>query len=177
MALNMNKNAPRTSSNDNWKASGFLNMFIPKQTGARYKLGALALRASKPMEAALDQWCNDNPGLVGQLPAKFQLEYVSASAKDTSALDIFNDDMPNVRVAPVDRDPSKAVGYLNFYVPTTGEPAKIGVIPLKGDQIEEARIAKWLDQDVERGVRLLEKLIVEYRPAVNSGGGAPALAL
>ena len=46
-------NASATPSNDNWKAQGFLNFYLPAKNGGRKKLGAIPLKESKGNEKAL----------------------------------------------------------------------------------------------------------------------------
>lgn len=70
----------------------------------------------------------------------------------------------------------KAVGYLNFYLPTeNGGKRKIGNsgIPLREANANERKLAEWLAQDPEaRAALLMGKLILEYNSAEPTEGGA-----
>lgn len=70
----------------------------------------------------------------------------------------------------------KAVGFLNFYLPTeNGGKRKIGAagIALREANANEAKLAEWLGADPEARIQLLLKtLIVEYNtvePAEGAG--------
>lgn len=69
----------------------------------------------------------------------------------------------------------KAVGFLNFYLPTEGGGRrKVGVtgIPLREANANEKNLADWLAVDPEaRAEILLSKLIVEYNSAEPAEGG------
>ena len=83
--------------------------------------------------------------------------------------------------AAADRGPSndswKADGFLNLYLPTKeGGKRKLGAIPLKGSNANEANLLKWLEEDTEaRVATLLKKLVVEYRSAQPKAGSEFAL--
>lgn len=70
----------------------------------------------------------------------------------------------------------KAVGYINFYLPTEGGgKRKIGNsgIPLREANANECALAAWLAVDPEARVALLKgKLIVEYNSAEPAEGSA-----
>lgn len=60
----------------------------------------------------------------------------------------------------------KAIGFLNFYMPTEGGGRKkIGVtgIPLRESNANEKRLAEWLAEDPEARIQILLKtMIVDY---------------
>jgi len=77
------------ASTDNWKAQGFLNLYLPsKEVGKRRKLGAVPLRADKPAEKALLDFLNEDPSRVGALMAKLVMEYQSAEASESNGFDL-----------------------------------------------------------------------------------------
>lgn len=89
MAFNSNAQRNIEQQNDNWKAQGFLNLYLPsKDQGKRKKLGAIPLKNSKPNEKALLEWLNEDPSRVGQILAKLEIEYQSAAAADASGFDL-----------------------------------------------------------------------------------------
>lgn len=68
-------------SNDSWKASGFVNFYLPSSDdGKRKKFGAIALRDSKPAEAALIQWLRADPANVAKLLSKLEIDFQSVEA-------------------------------------------------------------------------------------------------
>ena len=79
--------APTQSStnNENWKAQGFLNLYLPAKNGQRRKLGAIPLKESKANEKQLLAWLNEDPSRVTQILAKLELEYQSAAPNDEHA--------------------------------------------------------------------------------------------
>lgn len=85
-----NAQAAPTQQNDTWKAQGFLNLYLPAKNGARKKLGAIPLKESRANEKALLEWLNEDPSRVGQILAKLEIEYQSATPADASGFDLGN---------------------------------------------------------------------------------------
>lgn len=81
-------NAVTAPSNDNWKAQGFLNFYLPSKNGGRKKLGAIPLRESKGNEKALLAWLNEDPSRVAYILSKLEIEYQSALPADTAGFDL-----------------------------------------------------------------------------------------
>lgn len=73
------------TSNENWKAQGFLNLYLPAKNGQRRKLGAIPLKESKANEKQLLAWLNEDPSRVTQILAKLEIEYQSAASNDEHA--------------------------------------------------------------------------------------------
>ena len=89
MAFNNNAQRAEQPQNENWKAQGFLNLYLPsKEQGKRKKLGAIPLKESKANEKALLAWLNEDPSRVSQILAKLEIEYQSATAADASGFDL-----------------------------------------------------------------------------------------
>ena len=87
MAFRTNTAAAQTNSaapaNDSWKASGFVNLYLPSTDGGkRKKFGAIALRDSKPAEAALIQWLKADPANVAKLLSKMEIDFQSVEASN-----------------------------------------------------------------------------------------------
>lgn len=76
------------ASNENWKAQGFLNLYLPAKNGQRRKLGAIPLKESKANEKQLLAWLNEDPSRVTQILAKLEIEYQSAASNDEHAFDL-----------------------------------------------------------------------------------------
>ena len=78
--------APATPANENWKAQGFLNLYLPaKDGGKRRKLGAIPLKDVKPAEKQLMAWLNEDPvANAAKILAKLELEFQSATLADTA---------------------------------------------------------------------------------------------
>ena len=81
-------NAAAAPSNDNWKAKGFLNFYLPAKNGGRKKLGAIPLKETKANEKMLLAWLNEDPSRVGQILSKLEIEYQSALPAETSGYDL-----------------------------------------------------------------------------------------
>lgn len=80
--------AQSSTTNENWKAQGFLNFYLPAKNGQRRKLGAIPLKESKVNEKQLLAWLNEDPSRVAQILAKLELEYQSAASNDEHAFDL-----------------------------------------------------------------------------------------
>jgi hypothetical protein len=82
-----NDNASQ-GQNDSWKAQGFLNLYLPKPDGSKGKLGAIALKDSRPAEKALMAFLNEDPTRVSAVLAKLIIEYRPATPQDTGGFDL-----------------------------------------------------------------------------------------
>ena len=76
------------AANENWKAQGFLNFYLPAKNGQRRKLGAIPLKESKANEKQLLAWLNEDPSRVSQILAKLEIEFQSAAPNDEHAFDL-----------------------------------------------------------------------------------------
>ena len=76
------------STNESWKAQGFLNFYLPAKNGQRRKLGAIPLKESKVNEKQLLAWLNEDPSRVTQILAKLEIEFQSAASNDEHAFDL-----------------------------------------------------------------------------------------
>ncbi len=76
-------NSNRTN-NDNWKADGFLNLYLPSKQGGRRKLGAIPLKSGKASEKQLIEWLAEDPTRVGKILSQLEMEYQSATPTDSS---------------------------------------------------------------------------------------------
>lgn len=93
MAFNRNGNnnsapAAANTTNDDWKAQGFINFYLPAKDGSRRKLGAIPLKESKPQEKILLDWLEADPKNVEALLAKLIVEYRPAEAPESSGFDL-----------------------------------------------------------------------------------------
>lgn len=82
------RNAGTGTNNDQWKAQGFLNLYLPSRDGGRRKLGSIPLKQAKPAEAQLLEWLNEDPSRIGQLLAKLELDYQPAEGRASSGFDL-----------------------------------------------------------------------------------------
>lgn len=88
MAFNTAAQTVPGQQNDNWKAQGFLNLYLPSKEGGRKKLGAIPLKESKPTEKTLLAWLNEDPSRVKVILSKLEMEYQSAEASDKNGFDL-----------------------------------------------------------------------------------------
>lgn len=74
-------------------------------------------------------------------------------------------------------DDKKAVGYINFYLPSSTETGKkkLGAIALRAGTSNEVALSNWLQANPENINILLQKLIVDFNPVVEGGNAAPFL--
>lgn len=87
MAFANNTAAP-SASNESWKASGFINLYLPAKDGKRRKLGAIGLKDSKVNEKQLMDWLQEDPANVEILKSKLIVEFQSAAPSDAHAFDL-----------------------------------------------------------------------------------------
>ena len=53
MAFNKQTNTAANTQDDSWKATAFLNFYVPTSDGGRRKIGAISLKDSKSFDAAV----------------------------------------------------------------------------------------------------------------------------
>lgn len=88
MAFATSSAAPQSNnnaSNENWKAQGFLNFYLPGRNGQRRKLGAIPLKESKTNEKRLLDWLNEDPSRVTKILAMLEIDYQLATSNDDNA--------------------------------------------------------------------------------------------
>ena len=77
MAFNTGVKRNETNQqNDSWKAQAFVNLYVPTPEGGKRKIGSIALKDSKPYEAALIKRLQEEGGLEalkGALIVDFQM--------------------------------------------------------------------------------------------------------
>lgn len=79
-----NSNAARSNdrsnntNNDQWKAQGFLNFYLPSENGGRAKLGAIALKDGTKNSAALLAWLEADEDNAAKLLSSLIVEFRSA---------------------------------------------------------------------------------------------------
>ena len=74
---------------DDWKAQGFINLYLPGTEGANRKLGAIPLKVSKAAEKQLLDWLKADPTNIDKLVSKLKLTFQEAEpeGKPVFALD------------------------------------------------------------------------------------------
>jgi hypothetical protein len=83
----------------------------------------------------------------------------------------FNTNAGATTTAAVKDDSWKAQGFLNLYLPTKdGKQRKLGAIPLRASNVNEAPLLAWLNEDPERVQIILDKLIMSYQSATPAEG-------
>jgi hypothetical protein len=91
MAFNRNSNAQRNDApagDTQWKAQGFLNLYLPSKDGGRRKLGAIPLKDSKANEGALRAWLESDSDNLQILINKLEVEYQPATQAEGSSFDL-----------------------------------------------------------------------------------------
>jgi hypothetical protein len=73
-------------SNNNWKATAFLNLYLPDKDGGRRKVGFVALKENRSIDRQLIEFLQADEGNVEVLLGKLQLEFNMADGSDSSAL-------------------------------------------------------------------------------------------
>ena len=76
------------SSNQDWKASAFVNLFITRKNGSKMKLGFIALKADDPEHLQLMEWLEAAEGNLEKLATKLILDYRIVEEKEADGLDL-----------------------------------------------------------------------------------------
>lgn len=79
-------NAQAQGNDDNWKAQGFINLYLPGSEGKDRKIGAIPLKVSKAAEKQLLDYLNADPANVDKLAAKIKLTFQSAEVPSDKAI-------------------------------------------------------------------------------------------
>lgn len=93
MAFNNNtaQASNNNQRNDNWKASGFINLYLPSKQGGRRKLGAIPLKANRAAEKQLLDWLTENPARAAVIASQLVVEFQSAIPDDQSGFALPSD--------------------------------------------------------------------------------------
>ena len=84
-----NNRGGQSGNNDDWKASAFINLFLPRKNGSRMKLGFCALKSSNVDQQKLIEWIRENPEeRLASLLDKLVLEFHEVTSSDESDLDL-----------------------------------------------------------------------------------------
>lgn len=82
------KSKKGNSSNQDWKAAAFINLFLPRKDGSRMKLGFIALKENDPEHLQLMEWLEADEGNLNKLATKLVLDYRAVEAKSDDGLDL-----------------------------------------------------------------------------------------
>lgn len=76
------------ATNDSWKARGFLNFYLPTQSGKDRKIGAISLKLSSEDEVKLAEWLEADEANAAKLMARIKLVYRSSEKQEGSGFDL-----------------------------------------------------------------------------------------
>ena len=80
------KNDVNSNNDTSWKATAFINLYVPSADGqSRRKIGAIALRDSKKLDAALIKRLQEDGG-VQALADVLQIDFQLADSGDETEL-------------------------------------------------------------------------------------------
>lgn len=86
---NGNTAANATETNDQWKAAGFLNVYLPNLDGSDSKLGALSLRLNDEQHVMLNTWISEDPVARTEiLKTKMKVVWNSSTKKPGKGFDL-----------------------------------------------------------------------------------------
>ena len=80
-----------TGANTDWKAQGFLNLYLPDPSGKKIKLGAIPLKESNVRginEKKMLAWLNEDPSRVSVILAKLTIEYRPVDEAESVGFDM-----------------------------------------------------------------------------------------
>jgi hypothetical protein len=87
-AVQNSATAAVNAATDNWKAQGFINLYLPSKDGKRRKLGAIPLKVAKAAEKELIAYLEADEANIENLASKLIVEYQSASGNDSHGFDL-----------------------------------------------------------------------------------------
>ena len=88
---NQGSNRNQRESNEDWKAHGFLNLYVKNKGGSRSKLGVIYLREANDRELELSKWLSgdtEDGERLKMLANAIQFEYSPADTGDASHFDL-----------------------------------------------------------------------------------------
>lgn len=88
MAFNQNSNVAPITQDENWKSQAFINFYLPSKEGGRRKLGSIGLKTSKPAEAGLIEWLQEDPSRVAVVAEKLEIDFQMADGDATKGFDL-----------------------------------------------------------------------------------------
>jgi hypothetical protein len=80
--------AGNNTTNADWKAQGFINLYLPTKAGGRRKLAGIPLKDSKPSEQEMRLWLEASDVNVATLLSKLIVEYQPATQTEGSGFDL-----------------------------------------------------------------------------------------
>lgn len=76
MAFDRKNQQAAAQADDNWKAAAFLNFYLVNEDGTRgSKIGAIPLKATKKLEAAIIDRLSADPDALDKMMAKTHVEF------------------------------------------------------------------------------------------------------
>lgn len=88
MPGNNSGNSNNQGNNENWKAQGFINIYLPGRGGKRRKLGSIALRDAKPAEKELIEFLKQDPENILALMAHAEIDFQLADDTENTGFDL-----------------------------------------------------------------------------------------
>ncbi len=84
MARNLSTGKPAASVDTSWKATAFLNIYLPSKDGSKRKLGAIGLKASKDSEAVLIEWLKADPSRASKIASQVIMDFQMAQSSEAN---------------------------------------------------------------------------------------------
>jgi hypothetical protein len=70
-------------ASERWKSDAFINIFLPTADGGKKKLGSIGLKLSKPAEAKLIKYLQEDPSRVVALLQHAEVDFRMADGSDS----------------------------------------------------------------------------------------------
>lgn len=83
-SYNPNRSGNTNNQDDAWKASGFLNLYVPNRDGKRTKIGAIPLKEARPSEKMLLDWLKEDPRRVATIKEHLEIEFRTSEPTEGS---------------------------------------------------------------------------------------------
>lgn len=142
---------PASAVKGDWeRALGFINLMVPT------KFGAINLMASNPNQKALyEALVADTSGeLLNNVCAQLALDFNPNNGQ------VLWDFLEADGDEPLASDPTKALGYINFFLPDeAGEMVQLGAISLWAKDAREQKLFNALNESGERCARTLKAIL------------------
>lgn len=170
MALNLNTNTSASTSNKggdtDWKSQYFLNFSIPAHTATgKLTIGGVGLKVSIPEQKGLIDFLLADAANTDKVRKALVITFRDMSvASAVTQVNIPGVVMPTL--APMEVDPDKPQGYLNFHCPLAdGSQGQVGFIALREKDPAHRVALAILRGGADNVAAVVEAMMMEFRSA------------
>lgn len=160
MAFLKNNSSAARSTDTSWKALAYLNLSLPGTAGL-VKLGGMPLAGNNPDHVALVGAITADITVLDKVRSKLTVVYQPLKSI-TGGFTIAKAYASKVSAEPSFKDSA----FLNFYLPSSTGPTKLGFVELKRANANDAMLIAMLEAEPAAVEQLLKDLSVTFQPIV-----------